>query len=103
MSCALSLDCFVCAGCGTVLLCFGDLGFLCGVVVGGTTSGIRASQVSLGIFLEIRRALGADLVEIVCRSQISCSLVRGIMCRSQNNARSTQGIIGGVDPVRNSI
>ena len=34
MFCALSLDYFVCAGCGTVLLCFRDLGFLCGVVVG---------------------------------------------------------------------
>ena len=68
-----------------------------------TTSGIRASQVSLGIFLAIRRASRADSVEIVCRSQISDSLVRGIMCRSQNNARSAQGIFGGVDPVRNSI
>ena len=103
MSCALSLDCFVCAGCGTVLLCFGDLGFLCGVVVGGTTSGIRASQVSLGIFLEIRRASGSDSVEIVCRSQIRGSRVRGIMCRSQKDERSAQGIFGGVYSVRNSI
>ena len=54
-------------------------------------------------FLAIRRASGADLVEIVCRSQISGSLVRGIVCRSQNNARSAQGIIGGVDLVRNSF
>ena len=54
-------------------------------------------------FLAIRRASGADSVEIVCRSQIIGSLVRGIVCRSQNNARSAQGIIGGVDPVRNSF
>ena len=53
-----------------------------------TTSGIRASQVSLGIFLEIRRASGSDSV---------------IVCRSQKDARSAQGIFGGVDPVRNSI
>ena len=65
-----------------------------------TTSGIRASQVALGIFLAIRRALRADSVEIVCRSQISGSLVRGIVCRPQNNTRSAQGIIGGVDPVQ---
>ena len=68
-----------------------------------TTSGIRASKVLRGIFLAIRRASGADLVEIVCRSQISVGLVRGIMCRSQNSARSAQGIIGGVDLVRNSF
>ena len=68
-----------------------------------TTSGIRASQVSLGIFLEIRRASGSDSVEIVCRSQIRGSRVRGIVCRSQKDARSAQGIFGGVDPVRNSI
>ena len=104
MFCALSLDYFfVCAGCGTVLLCFGDLGFLCAVVVGRTTSGIRAFQVALGIFLAIRRASRADSVEIVCRSQISGSLVRGIVSRPQNNTRSAQGVIGRVDPVRNSI
>ena len=45
----------------------------------------------------------ADLVEIVCRSQISGGLVHGIMCQSQNSARSAQGIIGGVDLVRNSF
>ena len=54
-------------------------------------------------FLAIRRASGADLVEFVCQSQISGGLVRGIVCRSQNNARSAQEIIGGVDLVRNSI
>ena len=81
----------------------GDSGIPLLVVVGGTTSGIRASQVALGIFLAIRRASGADSVEIVCRSQISGSLVRGIVCRSQNNVRSAQGIIDGVDPNRNSI
>ena len=68
-----------------------------------TTSGIRASQVSLEIFLEIRRASGSDSVEIVCRSQIRGSRVRGIVCRSQKDERSAQGIFGGVDPVRNSI
>jgi len=54
-------------------------------------------------FLAIRRASGADLMEIVCRSQISGGLVRGIVCRSQNNTRSAQGIIGGVDLDRNSF
>ena len=68
-----------------------------------TRSGIRASQVSLGIFLEIRRASGSDSVEIVCRSQIRGSRVCGIVCQSQKDARSAQGIVGGVDPVRNSI
>ena len=37
----------------------GDSGIPLLVVVVGTTSGIRASQVSLGIFLEIRRASGS--------------------------------------------
>ena len=61
------------------------------VVVGGTTSGIRASQVALGIFLAIRRASRADSVEIVCRSQISGSLVRGIVYRPQNNTKECSG------------
>ena len=43
----------------------------------------------LGFFLEIRRTSGSDSVEIVCRSQ--------------KDARSAQGIFGGIDPVRNSI
>ena len=68
-----------------------------------TTNGIRASQVSLGIFLEIRRASGSDSVEIVCRSQIRGSRIRGIVCRSQKDERSAQGICSGVDLVRNSI
>ena len=81
----------------------GDSGIPLLVVVVGTTSGIRASQVSLGIFLEIRKASGSDSVEIVCRSQIRGSCVRGIVCQSQKDARSAQGIFCGVDPVRNSI
>ena len=40
--------------------CLGDSGIPLLVVVVGTTSGIRTSQVSLGIFLEIRRASSAD-------------------------------------------
>ena len=67
----------------------GDSGIPLLVIVVGTTSGIRASQVSLGIFLEIRRASGSDSVEIVCRSR--------------EDARSARGICVGVDPVRNSI
>ena len=43
-------------------------------------------------FLTIRRASGADLVEIVCRSQISGSLVREIVCQSQNNVKIARGI-----------
>ena len=78
----------------------GDSGIPLLVVVVGTTSGIRASQVSLGIFLEIRRASRSDSVEIVCRSQIRGSCVREIVCRSQNNRRSAHGIIGGIDLVR---
>ena len=54
-----------------------------------TTSGIRASQVSLGIFLEIRRASGSDSVEIVCRSQIAVVVFVG----SCVDLRRTQGVL----------
>ena len=82
--------------------CLGDSGDPHQVVVVGATSGIRASRFRLG-FLEIRRTSRSDSVEIVCRSQIRGSCVRGIVCRSREDARSARGIFVGIDPVRNSI
>ena len=68
----------------------------------GTTSGIRASRVALGIS-EDSEGSRSDSVEIVCRSQIRGIGVRGIVCRSQEDARRARGICVGVDPERNSI
>ena len=68
----------------------------------GTTSGIRASRFGLG-FLKIRRA--RDLIR--WRSCVDLKIrgigVRGIVCRSQEDARRAREICGGVDPERNSI
>ena len=62
----------------------------------------QSFQVSLGISGDSEGSR-SDSVEIVCRSQIRGIGVRGIVCRSQEDARRARGIYGGVDPVRNSI
>ena len=69
---------------------------------GRATSGIRASRFRLG-FSEDSEGSRSDSVEIVCRSPIRGIGVRGIVCRSQEDARRARGICGEVDPERNSI
>ena len=54
------------------------------------------SQVALGIS-EDSEGSRSDPVEIVCRSQIRGIGVRGIVCRSQEDARMARGICVEVD------
>ena len=68
----------------------------------GRNKWYQSFQVWLGIS-EDSEGSRSDSVEIVCRSPIKGIGVRGIVCRSQKDARSAQGIFGGVDPMRNSI
>jgi len=57
---------------------------------------VSEPQVSLGI-AEDSEGSRSDSVEIVCRSQIRGIGVRGIVCRSQEDARRARGICAGVD------
>ena len=72
------------------------------VVVTGYNKWYQSFQVALGIS-EDSEGSRSDPVEIVCRSQIRGIGVRGIVCRSQEDARRARGICGEVDPERNSI
>ena len=56
----------------------------------------QSIQVPLGIS-EDSEGSRSDSVEIVCRSQIRGIGVRGIVCRSQEDARRARGICVGVD------
>ena len=67
--------------------CLGDSGDPHQVVVVGTTSGIRASQVSIGICLKIRRA--RDLIR--WRSCIDLRSEVFVFVRSCVDLRRTQG------------
>ena len=58
----------------------GDSGIPLLVVVVAQQVVSERPRFRLGFFLEIRRASGSDLVEIVCRSQIRGIRVRGIVC-----------------------
>ena len=82
--------------------CLGDSGDPHQVVVAGHNKWYQSFQVSLGISGDSEGSR-SDSVEIVCQSQIRGIDVRGIVCRSQEDARRARGICGGVDPVRNSI
>ena len=62
----------------------------------------QSIQVSLGIS-EDSESFRSDSVEIVCQSQIRGIGVRGIVCRSQEDARRAREICGEVDPETNSI
>ena len=62
----------------------------------------QSFQVALGIS-EDSKGLRSDPEEIVCLSQIRGIGVRGIVCRSQEDARRARGICGEVDSERNSI
>ena len=93
----------ICAVLGICSSCLGDSGIPLLVVVVAQQVVSELPRFRLRFFLEIRRASGSDSVEIVCRSQIRGSRVCGIVCRSQKDAKSAQGIFGGVNPVRNSI
>ena len=93
----------ICAVLGDCSLCFGDSGIPLLVVVVAQQVVSELPRFHLGFFLEIRRASGSDSVEIVCRSQIRGSRVREIVCQSQKDERSAQGIFGGVDLVLSLI
>ena len=56
----------------------------------------QSFQVSLGISAD-SEGTRSDSVEIVCRSQIRGIGVRGIVCRSQEDARRAHGICVEVD------
>ena len=83
-------------------LCLEICEILLGLLSSAHNKWYQSFQVALGIS-EDSKGSRSDPVEIVCRSQIRGIGVRGIVCRSQEDARRARGICGGVDPVRNSI